>query len=126
VLNPCLECGRPTSGPRCVRHRVRRESPRRRGGYDAEYERNRAAVLAGATVCWVCGQPFTADDPPTADHVKLRVDGGGNERGNLAPAHASCNSANNRGGGSPRHPSRRAAARARSTFLRTGSGVSAP
>jgi ribosomal protein S14 len=87
----CIICGRPTSGARCPAHTVARPSFRERG-YDGEYDRNRRALLATATACWICGQPARPGDPLTADHIIPRSQGGGSSLGNLAPAHRSCNS----------------------------------
>jgi hypothetical protein len=60
-------------------------------GSTRRYRANRAAVLAGATVCHLCGEPARAGDPLVADHVIPRSKGGHDGIGNLAPAHASCN-----------------------------------
>ena len=51
------------------------------------YRRARQRVLETSDVCWICGQPG-AD---TADHVVAHALGGGDEEGNLRPAHRSCN-----------------------------------
>jgi 5-methylcytosine-specific restriction endonuclease McrA len=49
-------------------------------------------VRAEATVCHLCGLPFTdPNDPPVADHVIPRVHGGSDRIENLAAAHRSCN-----------------------------------
>jgi 5-methylcytosine-specific restriction endonuclease McrA len=49
------------------------------------------AVRANATTCWLCGKPFTQDDPPVADHVLPRAEGGTDHITNLRAAHRSCN-----------------------------------
>ena len=41
--------------------------------------------------CWRCGRLLTLEDKWTAGHVTDRVDGGGNEPGNLAPECPRCN-----------------------------------
>ncbi len=61
-------------------------------GYGAEWRRVSAQVTAGATACHWCGQPFTGEDPATADHIVPRARGGTNDLSNLVPAHRSCNS----------------------------------
>ena len=49
-------------------------------------------MRASATTCYLCGQPFTAADPPVADHIYPRgLFGGSDEPANLAAAHQSCN-----------------------------------
>jgi 5-methylcytosine-specific restriction endonuclease McrA len=80
---PCLTCGRPSSGSRCPAHRI----PAR----GSTYARNAALVRASATICHLCGLPFTAADQPVADHLVARAHGGSDQLANLAPAHASCN-----------------------------------
>jgi hypothetical protein len=62
VLRPCLErgCPRLSRKTRCPEHERAREV--RRGtstqrGYNAEYRRNRAIVLAASGVCAYCGKP---------------------------------------------------------------------
>lgn len=81
MKRPCLDCGIPTDGTRCVVHR--RTTAR---GLGADHQRLRLEVLldAGATErgiggrCAMCGRAGTVDDPLTADHVIARVDGGQN------------------------------------------------
>ena len=48
-------------------------------------------VRASASRCWICGGPFTADDPAVADHVVPRMLGGSDGVENLRGAHRSCN-----------------------------------
>jgi 5-methylcytosine-specific restriction endonuclease McrA len=81
----CVICGRPhgNRGARCELHAI----PARTG----TYSRNAALVRATATVCHLCGQPFTADDPAVADHVVPRGVGGSDDLTNLRAAHRSCN-----------------------------------
>ena len=73
------------------------------------YRRNRAAILQGQPVCWICGKPIDTTQPhwivgpdgrrttnplsATADHVAPVTKGGGHERANLKPAHLGCNRA---------------------------------
>ena len=78
-------CGRITyHGNRCPQHP---KPPKRTGSY----ARNAAKVRANANLCYLCGKPFTLEDPPVADHVQPRVFGGSDELENLRPAHRSCN-----------------------------------
>lgn len=65
-----------------------RPSARARG-YNGEYERNRARVLAEEDTCWICHTPGRADDQ--ADHVQPLSRGGTSERDNLRRAHKACN-----------------------------------
>lgn len=61
------------------------------------YRTNRARVLQGATVCFLCGRPIDqsipAPDPmsPSAHHFVPYVAGGGDEVANLRPTHLVCN-----------------------------------
>ena len=55
---------------------------------DNTYRANRAAILEGSPLCWLCGRPG-AD---TADHVVPYFMGGDDGIDNLRPAHAKCNS----------------------------------
>jgi 5-methylcytosine-specific restriction endonuclease McrA len=82
-LRACTVCGRPSRESRCEQHRI----PARTG----TYSRNAALVRANATVCHICGKPFTQDDPAVADHVIPRGLGGSDGLENLRPAHRSCN-----------------------------------
>jgi 5-methylcytosine-specific restriction endonuclease McrA len=49
------------------------------------------ARLAMYASCWICREPFTAEDPMTRDHVKPLSAGGYECLANLRPAHSSCN-----------------------------------
>lgn len=98
ALKPCLDCGKLSQDTRCPVHtaQVNRARDQRRGtrqqrGLNAEYDRNRATLLANVTVCAVCGRPGSPDDPLTAGHVTDRRNGGGNGLDNLRAEHASFN-----------------------------------
>jgi 5-methylcytosine-specific restriction endonuclease McrA len=82
-VRPCLECGRPAAGSRCPEHALPpRGQPHRRA---------RAAVLALATRCAVCGDAPTRDNPLTLGHLRARANGGGLERSNLQAECRRCN-----------------------------------
>lgn len=99
----CVTCGAPFT-PRHRRHRHCPDcEPRGRAtrspstrGQDAEYRRNRAALLADSPVCVLrihCdGAPAT-----TADHIVPVAGGGTNALTNLRPACLSCNTARGAG-----------------------------
>lgn len=92
--SPGARCGRLTTRTRCTAHEAEYQAWRnaQRGDrYGAEYQAERRRVLKGATVCTLCGKAGTRRDPLTADHVIPAALGGG-ARGNLRPAHRSCNS----------------------------------
>ncbi len=90
---PCLGTGTPcprTAPPgksRCDNCRSiieARRGTRQQRGYDADYQRARADLLATRSPCYWCGQPATtADhDPPLAVPAERRV---------LRPACTTCN-----------------------------------
>lgn len=91
-LRPCLDCGTLSTKSRCEAHRLQqgrakeaarsRPGPRQRG-LDAEYETNRAIVLANSRLCWLCRH----DGADQADHVIPRHLGGTSAVANLRPAH---------------------------------------
>jgi 5-methylcytosine-specific restriction endonuclease McrA len=87
TVRACVECGRPSipGGNRCVGH----YTPEVRNTY--AYQKARAIVRHQATTCWICGQPFTPANPPTADHVIPVAAGGNSLLSNLRAAHLSCN-----------------------------------
>jgi len=86
-LKPCIDCGVPTRGTRC------RTCAAQLAGYsDPAYRRARAELLAAAARCAICGQPPTAGDPLTADHITPLAEHGTHHRTNLRAAHRSCNS----------------------------------
>jgi len=84
ILKACTMCGRPGPTNRCAQH----PKPPKRSG---SYTRNAAKVRASATACYLCGKPFTPDDPAVADHVHPRAYGGTDDPSNLRAAHKSCN-----------------------------------
>jgi len=103
----CAEPGCPemTEGTRCPDHEHARQKAKakaegtfREKGYDAEYDRNRARVLAEETHCWLCGHPVDKalsgklPDGPSVDHRIPISAGGGNGRDNLSLSHNRCNS----------------------------------
>jgi 5-methylcytosine-specific restriction endonuclease McrA len=87
TIKACSRCGAPAQpgSNRCHRHPPNPISAR-------PHRRVRAAVLADADRCWICGQPPTADDPLTFDHVTPRNHGGVASIDNARAAHLSCNS----------------------------------
>jgi len=52
-----------------------------------------ALVLRDGSTCHICGGAATPDDPFQEDHIRSRSEGGTDDIGNLAIAHASCNRA---------------------------------
>lgn len=104
----CLDCGTViASGSRCAADQAimdrRREATRPSAdarGYDAEYRKNRPAVIAQGRQgrpCVICGKHFQPGQKITAEHIKPVRKGGTSALSNLAPAHAGCNTAWNRG-----------------------------
>ena len=98
VLKACLDCGRPTSGSRCPRHR--REHERRRGtpdqrGYDKQHRAMRRQAIDAHPYCVDCG---TSEDL-CADHIVPLSRGGTNALANYAVRCRRCIS--RRGVGSP-------------------------
>ena len=99
----CAQCGcdisnlharREVCSTRCSN---RRERLRQR---DAEHARRQALFERDGWRCAICGGPVRRDgdpqsdpDAPTLDHIIPRVDGGGDEPGNLQTAHRKCNNA---------------------------------
>lgn len=113
---PCLECGKPSSGIRCLEHaRARQALEDRRRNARPEHlarltitssQRRRVYARDGYR-CRYCGEPATSSDPLTLDHVvplavELRFHPSDEE---LVTAHRSCNSRRGarvrRGGGHP-------------------------
>jgi hypothetical protein len=61
-------------------------------GSTRRHRKARVLLLATATRCHLCGQPFTdPTDPPVADHLIPRSRGGPDAPFNYAAAHRSCN-----------------------------------
>ncbi len=85
LLRACLGCGRPCPSSPCQRCRPGVKLTH----HDAEYRRNKRALLALATHCWLCGQPARADDPLVADHIVPLTAGG--DHYDLQASHSSCN-----------------------------------
>lgn len=101
----CSACGKPTTNDRycdpCTPHGRASRSPTTRA-QDAEYRRNRAAVLEGQPTCAYCPRPAT-----TVDHVRPVSKGGTNALDNLVPCCSWCNgSKGNREGWQPAHRTR--------------------
>lgn len=76
VNRPCLDCGALSPNTRCRPCQIRHGNERyaKRGtsterGYGSAYRQRRAGVLADATHCDTCGEPFTPDNPATGGHV---------------------------------------------------------
>jgi len=63
-----------------------------RGNDTYAYQQASRHIRATATHCWLCHEPFTPDDPATADHIIPRSQGGTDAMDNLRAAHLSCNS----------------------------------
>ncbi len=84
-LRPCLDCGAPSQGSRCEAHRVAHDNQRyaRRGttterGLGATHQGQRRHLLTTdrTGICPRCGQPYTANNPATAEHSTPRSRGG--------------------------------------------------
>lgn len=75
------KCGAlvPAGTQRCAgcaqKHELKRGRPAARG-YDTAYRRAREKALDGATHCFRCGEPFTAENPATGGHLVAIADGG--------------------------------------------------
>ena len=67
--------------------------------HSCQWQQLREIVLAGATHCIICGQPFDFDAPyrsskrPSVDHITPVELGGTDDLWNLRPVHVGCNSA---------------------------------
>jgi 5-methylcytosine-specific restriction endonuclease McrA len=70
---------------RCPEHR-RRDVPR-----DRAYRELASSIVAGATICALCGKPPTAADGLVTDHIIPRARGGSDDASNLQAAHRTCN-----------------------------------
>jgi hypothetical protein len=101
LKRPCFVCGTPVRASMCdtclaLRPPQQRRQPanrpsRQARGYDAEYDQNRRAMVRHTREtgrpCVICGQPFGLEEMITAEHLVPKRLGGGNDLGNLAPAH---------------------------------------
>jgi hypothetical protein len=111
-LRICLGCGllfdaAATGTQRCptcqagatARRNTRPSSSSR--GYDGEYQRNRAIIvaraLASGEACVLCHKPCQPGQKITAEHLTALRDGGTSVMSNLGPAHSKCNTGWNRG-----------------------------
>lgn len=70
TMRPCLDCGEPTNGSRCIEHRVvdlrlDKASPRQRG-YDAAWDKLSRQARRLQPFCADCG----AEDDLTTDHTR--------------------------------------------------------
>jgi hypothetical protein len=98
---PCLDCGAVIpSGSRCPADQAAwdRKHPRPSSssrGYDGEYQRNRAIIVAQALAqglpCVICHKPCKRGQKITAEHLVALRNGGTSALSNLGPAHARCN-----------------------------------
>lgn len=93
TLRPCIVpgCGKLTDQTRCPRHRRRAwrttTSSRHARGYDAAWQRTRAAVLQDEPVCRACRQHAAT----TVDHIVPLAHGGARlDRANLQPLCVDC------------------------------------
>jgi len=73
---PCIDCGRPGVRSRCPSCTRSRRGTTTERGYGHAYQVERAAVLAEATHCSICEEPFTEDNPATGGHLVAIRDGG--------------------------------------------------
>jgi 5-methylcytosine-specific restriction enzyme A len=97
ALTTCIDCSALVrSGPRCdvcrrkrVSQRSQQRGTRQQQGYDAEYQRNRALVIAAQPYCAACYRT----DRLTADHIVPLSQGGTNDISNLRTYCIGCNSA---------------------------------
>jgi 5-methylcytosine-specific restriction endonuclease McrA len=84
---PCVTCGTPHAAgqpcPRCGNGTLSHA--------DELYRVNRRTILATATHCHLCGEPFVTGDRVTVDHITPIAVGGDHSLENLAAAHERCN-----------------------------------
>jgi hypothetical protein len=96
---PCIICGTLSRGTRCETHEKeltqRKEAARNSDPtykakkatlYGYQHQKARKQLIANATVCYLCGKPFTPTDKIDADHLIP-----GDPYSPLAATHASCN-----------------------------------
>ena len=99
IRKPCIICGELTNGgTRCDTHETElqqrkaatRNTPERqaykRQMYGPYYRQQRKHIIATATHCALCGQPFQHGDKIEADHIYP-----GDPLSPLQPAHRRCN-----------------------------------
>jgi 5-methylcytosine-specific restriction protein A len=82
VKRPCLVCGVPSDGSRCLAHQVSGWSawrPAGDNGYGSAWERIRRVVLEEQPICAVCGIRPSEE----VDHIIAKSLGGSDDRGNL-------------------------------------------
>ncbi|MGQ0669341.1 MAG: HNH endonuclease signature motif containing protein [Actinomycetota bacterium] len=79
-LRPCLDCGRPTEGPRCKSCRPRSgtdpRGTRQQRGYSDQWLRSVKAAVSAQPWCSDCGAPWSRDNPLTGDHPVPMSEGG--------------------------------------------------
>jgi hypothetical protein len=95
----CLDCSELTFNTRCDKHaseharklQRRKDTPERLAKkkflYGGSYKTKRGQVLATATHCHLCQQPFQPGDPIEADHLYPEL----GHASPLAAAHRRCN-----------------------------------
>lgn len=99
ISKPCIECGKLTNGgTRCEQHQkeltqrkeLARNTPERKAHkalmYGNNYKKQRKQIIATATHCALCQQPFQPGDRIEADHIIP-----GHPMSPLQPAHRRCN-----------------------------------
>jgi 5-methylcytosine-specific restriction endonuclease McrA len=82
-------CGRITEPgkSRCPLH------PKRKVSRDRAYRNLARSIIANATHCGICGEPFRATDRRVVDHIIPLARGGTDDPWNLQAAHDYCNGA---------------------------------
>jgi 5-methylcytosine-specific restriction endonuclease McrA len=84
-MRACIQCGRPSNGPRCDQHAI---APRNRARASQATIR---AFVSTVTHCAICGQGPRPRDPFVCDHIIPRAHGGSDHPTNWQGAHRSCN-----------------------------------
>jgi len=100
MMKPCIDCGTPTDGTRCPTHATIRKQQTQATHQAKRNARGGRRTRGGAhmngapplhSVCWICGRQATnPNDPMQWDHL-TPISQGGDQRGEVAPAHRSCN-----------------------------------
>lgn len=97
---PCLDCGTLSRATRCTNCQAVKDKQREQSDYvqqrkalkrllyGGDYRARRAVVLANATHCHICEQPFKLGEQIDADHLLPGV-----PSSPLAAAHSYCNRA---------------------------------